>query len=185
MYVSYWFLPTCKMQSPTPLFLLHAIWLQCLMLSHVISVSPIVLPVPYNIYFSPAEMFPSQWINYHSTCKLPLKFTWKLASVYSAISRGHLTMVFASLAPQISLIVFCDFDWAGNTHDRKSIVTCLFYMGPKSSLGPLRSNPLLLNLQHRLNIELYSDHHRWTVVVTGTIKETWWSNHQDTAIVLW
>ena len=104
MYMSYWFLPTCKMQSLSPpLFLLHVIWLQRLMLPHMISESSVLLLVPYNICISPIQMFLCEWINYHSTCMLPLKFTWKLSSVYSTISRGHLTMVFTSLAPMISL----------------------------------------------------------------------------------
>jgi len=88
----------------------------------------------------------------------PTKIHMKLPNVYSAISRGHLTMVFTSLAPQISLITFCDSDWAGDTHDCKSIAVILFIWSPISSIGPLRSNPLLLKLPRRLKSNC-SDHY--------------------------
>jgi len=54
IYVSYWFLPTCKIQILAPsLFILLAIWLHCLMLPHIISKSFVVLLVLYNICISP------------------------------------------------------------------------------------------------------------------------------------
>jgi len=90
------------------------------------------LLVVYNICISPVQMFLSQWINNHSTCKLPLKGTL-----------GH--GLHLSRTTNISLIAFCDSDWVGDTHDRKSTTAYLIYKGPMSSLGPLRSNLLLLS----------------------------------------
>jgi len=38
-------------------------------------------------------------------------------------------MVFTYLVPHISLTTFCDSDWVGDTHDRKSTTAYLIYMG--------------------------------------------------------
>jgi len=116
-------------------------------LSHVIFGSFAVLLVSYNICISLAQMFLSHWINYHNTCKLPLKFSWKLPSVYFAISRGHVTMVFTSLAPQISLSQhFVILIGLEILMIASLLLPILFIWGSMPSLGPLRSNPLLLNL---------------------------------------
>jgi len=55
----------------------------------------------------------------------------------------------------LSLKAFCDSDLARDILMIASLLLpILFIWGPMPSLGPLKSNPLLLNLHRRLNIEL-------------------------------